>query len=119
MAKRILVADNDVSMITLIESLLKKKGFEVMTASDGQAAFELALSNPPDVAILDVMMPGMVGTEVARNLKENESTSRSQIILITALQIHTEEDSLGDYAVITKPFTAEELVSKIEELIYT
>ena len=85
MTARILVVDDIPANVRLLEAKLKAEYFEVLTASDGPAALEAAQAQAPDLILLDVMMPGMDGFEVARRLKADPKTRHIPIVMITAL----------------------------------
>ena len=85
MTARILVVDDIPANVRLLEAKLKAEYFEVLTASDGPAALEATQAQAPDLILLDVMMPGMDGFEVARRLKADPKTRHIPIVMITAL----------------------------------
>ena len=113
---RVLVVDDDPEIVRLIEVTLLANGFDVETASDGAEAVERALNGPPDVMLLDVMMPKLDGLEVCKRLRANYETRSLAIILLTA-KVSSTDKLLGfragadDY--VTKPFDPEELVERI------
>ncbi len=118
--KRILIADDEADVLTLLESRLVANGFEVVKAVDGIAALECVRTNQPALAVLDVMMPGLTGLEVCRTLKADPNTARLPIILLTAR--HEEVDRIlgfeygaDDY--VLKPFSPRELVLRIGVLL--
>ena len=82
---RMLVVDDDPRNLKLLEGYLVGEGYRVQTAPDGPTALRLAREDPPDVVLLDVMMPGMTGYEVCRTLKAEPRTRLSQVMLVTAL----------------------------------
>src|SRR3954466_2115002 len=69
----VLIADDDLEILNLTRSLLRRRGFDVLEASDGDEAISKVLESRPDLVILDVMMPGQSGWEVCRSIRETES----------------------------------------------
>ncbi len=84
--RRILVVDDEELNRELLEDLLTPLGYQVTTSPDGASALEAVAADPPDVILLDVMMPGMDGFEVARRLKQDEATLGIPIVMVTALK---------------------------------
>jgi DNA-binding response OmpR family regulator len=114
---RVLIAEDDNVSRRLLEATLRKWNFEVVTAADGRAALEiLSTPNPPSLAVLDWMMPGMDGLEVCRRLRQGEKGSSTYVIILTAKggkeDIVTGLDSgADDY--LTKPFDRGELLARL------
>ena len=117
--KRILFVDDEADLLFVSSIRLKKIGYEVFGAGDGQEALDLARSIKPDLIVLDVFLPMMNGDEVAKILKKDEKLKRTPIILISAdsktLGKRTQESGANSY--LTKPFESGELVSIIRENI--
>lgn len=112
MATRILAVDDESSIRKLVSVTLEGRGFEVETAVDGHDALEKMSVAPPDLVVLDIMMPKIDGWEVARRMRENEATKEIPIIFLSAAgqfesQLHGLETGSEDY--LTKPFTPSEL----------
>ncbi|MBI1745046.1 MAG: response regulator [Acidobacteria bacterium] len=117
--QRILVVDDTQHNRDLLETLLVVEGYEVSTAKDGLAAIDFIEKSPPDLVLLDVMMPKMNGYEVCRWIKTNEATMLTPVVMITAL--NTLEDKLqsieaGADDFLTKPFNKFELKARIRAL---
>jgi DNA-binding response OmpR family regulator len=116
---RILVADDDPIIRRLIEVNLGLEGFEVETASGGEDALAKAKQVSPDLILLDVMMPGIDGWEVARLLKEDHATAGIPVVFLSA---RTQEEDrqrgqeLGVAAYVSKPFDPQELVELVRRL---
>ncbi len=114
---QILLADDDPSIARLVQLYLDKEGFQVQTVGRGDDALNAFRRNPPDLVMLDVMMPGMDGWQVLRNIRH---TSSIPIIMLTAKD-ETFDKVLGlelgadDY--ITKPFDAKELVARVKAVL--
>lgn len=113
----ILVADDELSMLKIIEAYLKKEKFNVLTASSGEEALEKFYENKIDLAILDWMMPNIDGIEVCKQIKEKSDT---KVMMLTAKgQVDDEIDALNigadDY--IKKPFDPRLLIIRVKKLI--
>lgn len=114
--KRVLLVEDTDSVQLLVKRWLTGDGYEVDVASDGIEALEKAKSNVPDLILLDVMMPGLNGYAVCRQLRENEQTKKTPIIIVTALPtaLDSKEGKLsGANEVIVKPLNREDLIRKI------
>ena len=116
----ILIADDDPDIRDLVVFKLEQAGFAVTAVDDGVAALSAARDDPPDLAVLDVMMPGMSGIDVCRQLRADQRTAGLPVILLTArAQEGDVEVGFGagadDYVV--KPFSPRELVSRVEAVL--
>lgn len=114
MPGKILVVDDEASIVNIISFNLKKEGYEVITASDGEAGLELALNEKPDLVLLDIMMPQMDGYEVCRKIREKSTVP---IIMLTARADEVDkviglEMGADDY--VTKPFGNRELMARVK-----
>src|SRR6202000_1971992 len=85
MTARVLVVDDILSNVKLLEAKLTAEYFEVVTAFNGVDAFARVEDHDPDIILLDVMMPGMDGFEVARRIKSNPKTAHVPVVMVTAL----------------------------------
>lgn len=117
---RILVVDDEPNIVTAIEFLLKRTGVQVETAYSGAEALEKAASFNPTLLVLDVMMPGMDGFEVAKHIRKNADMSEVKIVFLTAKG--TEADKITGYNsgaeyYLVKPFDNDELVNTITEIL--
>jgi DNA-binding response OmpR family regulator len=116
----VLVADDDDDILTLVSFRLQRAGCEVIQARNGDEALELALARAPDLAVLDVMMPGLDGYAVTRELRAGEATRTMPIILLTA-RAQAEDVARGieagadDY--VKKPFDARDLRERVQYLL--
>jgi len=120
MSKTILIVDDEPNIVLSVEYLLKREGFEVRTAGDGQAAIEMLATSCPDLMILDVMMPRKNGFEVCKEVRADPALSGLPIILLSAKGREVEIAkglSLGADAYITKPFSTHELVTQVKEML--
>ena len=116
----ILVVDDDPEIVSMLSTRLGARGYKVTTASDGHRALELARRDHRDLVLLDVMMPGKSGWEVARALKQDASTVGIKIIMVTAIGEQVNEITsplYGADAHIDKPFEFERLEKAIGQLI--
>ena len=120
MAHSILVVDDDPEILTLLSTRLSRRGYKISTANDGTQALELAKRDKPDLVLLDVMMPGKSGWEVARALKQDPETESVKIVMVTAIGEKTNEITAPIYgadAHIDKPFEFEKLEKMILGLL--
>ena len=116
----LLIVDDDVSVRKLLEVLLQNQGYLTQTANSGEAALEMVAKQPPDLILLDVMMPGMDGYEVARQLKANSSTANIPIIMLSTLgeqsaRILGLEAGAEDF--LSKPVVSAELWLRVRNLL--
>jgi len=117
---RILVADDEPALLRLLEFVLGRRGYLIQGVSTGNAAVELLESNPPNIAILDVMMPGLDGYEVLKFIRSNAELASIPVVMLTAraqLDDIQQGLSLGADAYLAKPFDPEELLSVVESLV--
>jgi len=120
MSARILIADDEPNIVVSLEYLMKKEGFEVAVASDGEAALAQVDSFRPDLVLLDVMMPKCSGFEVCQQLRANPVHAAVKIVMLTARGCDAEMAkgiALGADAYITKPFSTHDLLAKIRFLL--
>jgi DNA-binding response OmpR family regulator len=120
MTKRILVAEDEPSIVLSLEFLLAEAGHEVFTATNGADAISLAEEHKPDLLVLDIMLPVVNGFEVCRALRANAALRSLQILMLTARGREQEiarGRALGANAYITKPFGTRELMGIVEELL--
>ncbi|MFP4343816.1 MAG: response regulator [Anaerolineales bacterium] len=118
---RILVIDDNADLLNMLELVLRHKGnHEVFLSSEGQKGLQLALDQKPDLAIIDVMMPGMSGYDVVKQIRANESLADMSIIILTArgqpIDALAAKQAGADLH-ISKPVDADSLLGQIEELL--
>jgi two-component system, OmpR family, response regulator MtrA len=116
----IVVADDDIDIRELVEFKLSTMGHEIVAVGDGGAALEACRARKPDLAVLDVMMPGVSGLDAIRMIRADPELLDLPVILLTARaqesDVETGFDSgADDY--ITKPFSPRELASRVEALL--
>jgi len=115
MAKaRILLADDDPRVVQVVSRYLDLEGYEVEAVSDGESAVERATANPPDLVILDIMMPAIDGIEACRRIRANQATARTPILMFSALSEESEAArTAGADGLIAKPFTLPDLAEAV------
>ena len=118
---KILVADDDEFFLKMIEDILTGAGHDVVAASDGVETLDKAQSENPDVIVLDIVLPGLLGTEVCEQLREHSLTAKIPILLISSRFAEIESDAgLLEYFkaddFLRKPFNADELIRRVNNL---
>jgi len=118
--RTVLVADDDEDILELVSFRLERAGYEVVTAHDGTAALAAAQEHHPDLAVLDVMMPGLNGYEVTQRLRADDATRDIPVILLTARVQEADvnrgfEAGADDY--LRKPFSPQELRARVQAVI--
>ena len=118
--RTVLVVDDEKDITELISYNLTRHGYEVLNAFDGMEALEVAQRETPDLVLLDLMLPGLEGTEVARRLKADGRTSGIPIIMLTAKAEETDVVvglTLGADDYITKPFSPKILLARVNTVL--
>jgi len=118
--ERILVVDDEPDILSILVYRLSREGFRVSTAINGQSAIAAAVADPPDLLVLDLMLPVVDGYEVLKTLRKHERTASIPILLLTARREEAErvrgfEYGADDY--VTKPFSARELGLRVKALL--
>jgi CheY-like chemotaxis protein len=119
-AKKILVADDESHILHVVSLKLRNAGFEVLTASDGQEALELAQAQRPDLLITDYHMPQLSGLELCQKLKQDSATARIPTIMLTARGYQLDpKDTQGSgiLRMISKPFSPRHLLEAVNEVL--
>jgi DNA-binding response OmpR family regulator len=120
LSKKILIADDEPNIVTALEFLLQRNGYEVHIARNGEEALRLVEDCNPDLVLLDVMMPVKSGYDVCTRIRERAEWRHIKIIMLSAKGRDAEINkglSIGADHYITKPFSTQELVAKINELL--
>lgn len=120
MSARILVAEDEPHIRELIAISLQRAGHDVEQVEDGETAVATAQANPPDLLIVDVMMPGITGHEVAQLLASDPRTAAVPILMLSAMgQARDVDEGLasGAHAYVVKPFSPRELVARVNEML--
>lgn len=120
MAKRVLIADDEPNIVTSLEYLMTKSGYEVEVARNGEEALALVESFMPDLVLLDVMMPRRSGYEVCQKMRERAEWRHIKIVVLSAKGREAEVSkglSLGADAYVTKPFSNRELITRVADLL--
>jgi DNA-binding response OmpR family regulator len=120
MSCKILIADDEPNIVVSLEYLMKREGFEVHVARDGEEALALLQRERPRLVLLDVMMPKKTGFEVCQALRADETLKDTLVLMLTAKGRDTDiakGQAMGADAYMTKPFSTRELVQKVRELL--
>jgi CheY-like chemotaxis protein len=118
--KKILVADDEPSIRSLVKKLLGKN-CTILEASDGKEAVALALTEKPDLILMDILMPNMDGLTACYTIRTNEVTKEIPVVMITAVDYELNkklsQDIMGAHGYITKPFNSKELMDTIGQFL--
>ena len=120
MTNKVLIADDEVNIVISLEFLMKREGFDVSVAKDGEEAVAKIREDKPDLVLLDVMMPRKTGFEVCQEVRGDSALNATKILMLTAKGRDTEMAkglALGADAYMTKPFSTKELVSEVRKLL--
>jgi two-component system, OmpR family, alkaline phosphatase synthesis response regulator PhoP len=120
MSTKILIADDEPNILISLEFLMKREGYEVVLARDGQEAMDAIVRERPALVLLDVMMPIKTGFDVCYEVRAHEAVRDTLIVMLTAKGRDTDVAkglALGANAYMTKPFSTKELVQKVRELL--
>jgi pilus assembly protein CpaE len=120
MAEKILIVDDDIETLRLVGMMLQRQGYEIAAANTGQQGLSMALSEKPDLIVLDVMMPDLDGYQVTKKLREEANTASTPILMFTAKsqvddKVTGFEVGVDDY--VTKPIHPAELIAHIKSLL--
>lgn len=120
MSHKILIVDDEPNIVISLEFLMKKEGFQIAVAGDGEEALAKVASFAPELLLLDVMMPKKSGFEVCEALRADPANSALKIVMLTAKGRETEVAkglAIGADAYVTKPFSTKDLVVRVKELL--
>jgi two-component system, OmpR family, alkaline phosphatase synthesis response regulator PhoP len=119
-SKKILIVEDETDLVKLLKYNLEKEGFRVNYATDGSIALAEARRDPPDLVILDVMLPGLNGLEICRQLRRNDRFARTPVLILSARGEEADrvvglEIGADDY--VTKPFSTREMIARVRALL--
>ncbi len=120
MNKTLLVADDEPNIVISLEYLLKREGYTVLVAHNGQEALEAIATHRPDLVLLDVMMPVKTGFEVCQEVRASDTLQHTKILMLTAKGRDTDMTkglALGADGYMTKPFSTHDLVKKVADML--
>lgn len=120
MPQSVLIVDDEPNIVMSLEFLLKKQGYDVRVASDGDKAISAIEENVPDLVLLDLMMPKRDGFDVCQKIRSNPEWNSVRIVMLTAKGRDVEKEkglALGADDYITKPFSTREVISRVAELL--
>ncbi len=118
--QKILIADDEVFMLRLLEMTLKKGGYEVISCRDGNEALAAALAAPPNLIVLDVLMPGLDGLGALKQLKENPATKKIPVIVLSGkghALTRVEAERAGAVLFLSKPFSPNQLLGEVKKIL--
>ena len=118
--KKILVADDEPNIVTALEFLLQKGGYQVRVARNGDEALKAIEADPPELVLLDVMMPVTSGYEVCKRIRERPQWARIKVVMLSAKGRDAEVAkgmAMGADLYVTKPFSTRELMDQIRALL--
>ena len=120
MSAKIMIIEDDPDICEILEYNLKQEDFDVDVFHDGQQGLDAILKQPPDLVLLDLMLPGKNGMEIARTIRKEEQTFNLPIIMITARSeemdiLHGLEQGADDY--VTKPFRPKEVIARVKAML--
>ena len=118
--QKILIVDDEPNIVMSLDFLLRKAGYELFIARNGQEAMDLVLTKKPQLILLDIMMPGMDGYEVCHEVKNKKGYERTKVIFLSAKSKPNDiEEGMkaGADEYITKPFSNKQLLQKIKEIV--
>jgi CheY-like chemotaxis protein len=119
--KKVLVVDDEIHIVHVVTIKLRNNGYDVVSASDGAEAYELACSEQPDIVVTDYHMPVMSGLELIEKLRETPQTADVPVIILTARSFAVEEQRKRQLRIskcLSKPFSPKELLRDIEDVLY-
>jgi len=120
MGKKVLIVDDEPNIVVSLDFLMRQSGFEVLIARTGEEAIDIVRSQRPDLALLDIMLPGKSGFDVCQEIRADERLRDMKIILLTAKGRDvdvTKGLALGADAYVTKPFSTREVSRKVAEML--
>lgn len=120
MSKSVLIVDDEPNIVVSLEFLLEQAGYQMRVAHDGQEAWEAIERQPPDLVLLDVMLPRLSGFDVCQKIREHPDLQRVRVVMLTAKGREVEVSkglALGADAYISKPFSTQDLLAQVRTLL--
>ena len=122
MPSYVLIVDDEPNIITSLKFLMKKEGYEVAVATDGEAALRVMEQRPPDLVLLDIMIPKLDGFGLLEKIRSDSALKNVRVILLTAKGRSIEQEkgiALGADEYVTKPFSTRKLTQTVQQLLKT
>lgn len=122
MTKKILIVDDEPNIVMALEYSLKKQGYEVFIARDGEEAIDILEYSAPDIVVLDIMMPNVDGYQTIKWIKNNKALVNTKVVFLSAKNKNSDIEKgleLGADKYLTKPFSVKKVITEINELIAT
>lgn len=119
--RKVLVVDDEIHIVHVVAIKLRNNGFEVVAADNGAEGLKLALAEKPDIIVTDYQMPVMTGIEFVQQLRQNEETKNTPVIMLTARSFAIPQQQQHDLRIsgcLSKPFSPKELLGNIEDILY-
>ena len=120
--KRVLVVDDEIHIVHVVAIKLRNNGYEVLTAENGEQAYEVASVEKPDIIVTDCQMPVMNGLELVEKLRSDDELKKIPVIMLTARSFDIGEDlkeQLDISECLSKPFSPKELLRYIEDVLFS
>lgn len=117
---KVLIADDEPNIVVSLEFMMKREGYEVVVARDGNAALEAIRRERPALVLLDAMMPGLTGFDVCAAVRADDGLSGTRILMLTAKGRETDlarGAGVGVDAYVTKPFSTRDLMAKVRDML--
>jgi len=119
--KKVLVVDDEVHIVHVVAIKLRNNGYEVISADNGEEAYELACREKPDIIVTDYQMPVMTGLKLVEKLRQYEETQDIPVIMLTARSFAIPKEQQEELRIsdcLSKPFSPKELLGNIEDVLY-
>ena len=120
MTRRVLIAEDEESIVASLEFLMRRAGYETRVARDGPAALACLADFAPDLVLLDIMLPGRSGFDVCKSIRADPALAATRVLMLTARGSNADEArgvAAGADGYLTKPFATQELVLRVRELL--
>lgn len=120
MPKKILVVDDEVHIVRILRDTLSRRGYDVVTAADGDEAVKVAVSEVPDLVFMDVMMPNVSGFDACETMRREDALAQTPIFLLTARGQERDVqhgEAVGATRYLTKPFSPRSLAALVDETL--